>query len=440
MMEATATELNKTYVDPNDGVLDPSLIEKSLIERMPKPTGWRLLILPYRGKGKTEGGILLPDKIVEEGQISTQVGYVLKAGSLAYKDTEKFPTGPWCEEKDWVMFARYAGSRFKIDGGEVQILNDDEILAKIMDLKTFYIINEVIMSGKEAQAELDLDLGEEEGPDVEVTVDKPAETVDAEVDANETNETEDEFKKSENQTQKVNRLTKKCARLKKMLMKRFLCKAKEQENQQLAQKLNQMGTSYVDQYSSRVESDMAQTETALRNAMEIGDTEAAVAAQRKMTQLAVEADRASQAKAANEKRQKQAPAPSMAQQTAPQAPARPDPKAESWAQRNDWFGEDSAMTYAAFGIHKELVEQEGIDPKSDEYYDSLDRRMKEEFPHKFKEGSQSKRPAQTVASVNRSSGNSGRSSGTKVRLTQRQVAMAKKLGVSLEQYAKYVKE
>lgn len=298
------------------------------------------------------------------------------------------------------------------------------------------------MSGKEAQAELDLDLGEEEGPDVEVTVDKPAETADVEVDANETNETEDEFKKSENQTQKrINRLTKKMREAEKNADEALrFAKQKEQENQQLTQKLNQMDTSYVDQYSSRVESDMAQTEAALRNAMEIGDTEAVVAAQRKMTQLAVEADRASQAKAANEKRQKQAPAPSMAQQTAPQAPARPDPKAESWAQRNDWFGEDSAMTYAAFGIHKELVEQEGIDPKSDEYYDSLDRRMKEEFPHKFKEGSQSKRPAQTVASVNRSSGNSGRSSGTKVRLTQRQVAMAKKLGVSLEQYAKYVKE
>ena len=301
------------------------------------------------------------------------------------------------------------------------------------------------MSGKEAQADLDLDLGEEEGPDVEVTVDKPAETADVEVDANETNETnetEDEFKKSENQTQKrINRLTKKMREAEKNADEALrFAKQKEQENQQLAQKLNQMDTSYVDQYSSRVESDMAQTEAALRNAMEIGDTEAAVAAQRKMTQLAVEADRASQAKAANEKRQKQAPAPSMAQQTAPQAPARPDPKAESWAQRNDWFGEDSAMTYAAFGIHKELVEQEGIDQKSDEYYDTLDRRMKEEFPHKFKDGSQSKRPAQTVASVNRSSGNSGRSSGTKVRLTQRQVAMAKKLGVSLEQYVKYVKE
>jgi len=299
------------------------------------------------------------------------------------------------------------------------------------------------MSGKEAQAELDLDLGEEEGPDVEVTVenDSPNEqTVQEAVDTT-SEDTEDEFKKSENQTQKrINRLTKKMREAEKNAEEatRF-AQIKAKENAELAQRLNQMDNSYVDQYSGRVESEMAQTEAALRNAMEIGDTEAAVAAQRKMTQLAVEADRAAQAKSANERRQKQPPSQPMAQQTVPQAPARPDPKAERWAQRNDWFGEDSAMTYAAFGIHKELVESEGIDPKSDEYYDTLDRRMKEEFPHKFKEGSQSKRPAQTVASVNRSSG-TGRSSGNKVRLTQRQVAMAKKLGVSLEQYAKYVKE
>ena len=132
-MQEVDTELKKKYVDPKDRVLDPSLIDKELIDRMPQPTGWRILILPYRGRGKTEGGILLPDKLVDESQISTQVGYVLKVGPLAYKDSEKFPAGPWCVEKDWVMFARYAGSRFKIDGGEVRILNDDEILAKIMD-------------------------------------------------------------------------------------------------------------------------------------------------------------------------------------------------------------------------------------------------------------------------------------------------------------------
>jgi co-chaperonin GroES (HSP10) len=121
------------YVEPQERVLDPSLADQSLIERMPSPTGWRLLILPYRGKGKTEGGLYLPDKVIEDNQISTQVGFVLKMGPMAYKDPEKFPSGPWCAEKDWVMFARYAGSRFKIDGGEVRILNDDEILAKIQE-------------------------------------------------------------------------------------------------------------------------------------------------------------------------------------------------------------------------------------------------------------------------------------------------------------------
>ena len=127
------TALDKMYVEPQERVLDPSLADQSLIDRMPSPTGWRLLILPYRGKGKTEGGLYLPDKVVEDTQISTQVGFVLKMGPMAYKDPEKFPSGPWCAEKDWVMFARYAGSRFKIDGGEVRILNDDEILAKIQE-------------------------------------------------------------------------------------------------------------------------------------------------------------------------------------------------------------------------------------------------------------------------------------------------------------------
>ena len=127
------TALDKMYVEPQERVLDPSLADQTLIDRMPSPTGWRLLILPYRGKGKTEGGLYLPDKVIEDNQISTQVGFVLKMGPMAYKDPEKFPSGPWCAEKDWVMFARYAGSRFKIDGGEVRILNDDEILAKIQE-------------------------------------------------------------------------------------------------------------------------------------------------------------------------------------------------------------------------------------------------------------------------------------------------------------------
>jgi chaperonin GroES len=123
--------LEEAYKEKTDKVLDPDQLGQSLLEKMPNPTGWRLLILPYKGKGKTESGIFLPDKVVEEQSVSTQVGYVLKVGALAYQDSGKFPNGPWCEKGDWVMFARYAGSRFKIDGGEVRILNDDEVLAKI---------------------------------------------------------------------------------------------------------------------------------------------------------------------------------------------------------------------------------------------------------------------------------------------------------------------
>ncbi len=132
-MASSAVDIKPAYINQNDLVLDPKLLNKSLLERMPKPTGWRLLVLPYKGKGKTEGGVLLPDKVIEENQVSTQVGYVLKMGPLAYKDKTKFETGPWCQEKDWVIFARYSGSRFKIDGGEVKILNDDEILATILN-------------------------------------------------------------------------------------------------------------------------------------------------------------------------------------------------------------------------------------------------------------------------------------------------------------------
>lgn len=132
-LEAAKAAVGSMYVAPQERVLDPSKADQSLIERMPSPTGWRMLILPYRGKAKTQGGVYLPDKVVDDGQLTTVVGYVMKQGPLCYKDADKFPDGPWCKTGDWVIFARYAGSRFKIEGGEVRILNDDEILAVISD-------------------------------------------------------------------------------------------------------------------------------------------------------------------------------------------------------------------------------------------------------------------------------------------------------------------
>ena len=99
--------------------------------KLPKPTGWRLLVLPFKMKEKTKGGLVLAETTLEKQQVASQVGLVMAMGPQCYKDKERYPEGPWCKEKDWVMFARYAGSRIKIEGGEMRLLNDDEVLATI---------------------------------------------------------------------------------------------------------------------------------------------------------------------------------------------------------------------------------------------------------------------------------------------------------------------
>ena len=297
---------------------------------------------------------------------------------------------------------------------------------------------------KEEQLDLEIDEQQEEAQDVEIPVQDQVENAETTV-VQEDEPAQDQFEEAKNKTEKrINRLTKKMRDHEKNADEALkFAQQKEKENQELRERLNKMDTSYLSEYTGRVDSQMAQAEATLKSAMELGDTEAAVAAQKQISQLAVQADRASQAKAAQEKKVEQAKAQPQAQvqpqAQQPVAPPPPDPKAQAWAERNDWFGNDSAMTYAAFGIHKELVEQDGVDPKTDEYYTELDRRMGEEFRHKFASKTQGKKLVQNVASASRSS--SGRSSGKKaVKLTARQVALAKKLGVPLEEYAKYVKE
>ena len=109
--------------------------EKTNLEKLPDPTGWRILVMPFRVKEKSEGGIIIAQETLDRARAAVQVGYVLKMGPLCYRGEEKYPTGPWCKEKDWVIFARYAGSRMEIEGGEIRMLNDDEILGTIEDPK-----------------------------------------------------------------------------------------------------------------------------------------------------------------------------------------------------------------------------------------------------------------------------------------------------------------
>ncbi len=124
------------YIDKSDKVLDPSLVTKNLKERLPQPTGWRLLVMPYMGKATTDGGIHIPDAVRDREALATVVAYVLKVGKLAYQDSTKFGEENdrnWCNEGDWVCIGRYAGSRFKLDVGEVRIINDDEVIATILE-------------------------------------------------------------------------------------------------------------------------------------------------------------------------------------------------------------------------------------------------------------------------------------------------------------------
>ena len=219
----------------------------------------------------------------------------------------------------------------------------------------------------------------------------------------------------------------------------------KQERDDLQTKFTRLDDGYVNEFSTRVKSELESAKASLKQAVSAGDVDAQVAANQALARLAIEQERINateEQRKLYEKSQENAgqvvqqPVQSNVQQ--PQA-AKPDPKAEAWAEKNEWFGKDEAMTYASFGIHKKLVEEEGYNPSSDEYYEEIDKRLRNEFPQKFNDGGEvqgSKQPVQTVASATRTT----RTGRKTVRLTPSQVAIAKKLGVPLEEYAKYVKE
>ena len=218
----------------------------------------------------------------------------------------------------------------------------------------------------------------------------------------------------------------------------------QKEAQEQAARSNQIDTGYVTEFADRVEAQMTQAKNELKQAMDLGDVDKQVEAQAKISRLSIEEERAASHKAQRERLQKEMQAqgvdpnqPQMPQQPMPRQPApprQPDPKAQEWAEKNEWFGTDEPMTLTSFSIHRKLME-EGFDPKSDSYYSEVDKRMRDTFPHKF---DKQVSPSQTVASANRAA--PGKARKGSVRLTPSQVAIAKKLGVPLSEYAKYVKE
>ena len=209
------------------------------------------------------------------------------------------------------------------------------------------------------------------------------------------------------------------------------------ENDSLKQRLDSLDKGYQQQFSDRVESQIDTAKRLLKEAHEGGDVDKIVDSQEALSNLTYE--KGTLARAQREVPERQQEPEQLSQ---PQAPPRPppDPKAESWASDNNWFGQEEVMTYAAFGVHRRLVEDEGFDPSSDAYYSELDNRMRSEFPHKFDRKTKSNGGSRKVASAEASASRNRSSGRRSVRLTPSQVAIAKRLNVPLEEYAKYVRD
>jgi len=212
----------------------------------------------------------------------------------------------------------------------------------------------------------------------------------------------------------------------------------KRDKEDLESKFSRLDKSYVSEFESRVKTNMKAAKQALKTAIESQDVDGQVTAQEQIATLTMDAARLNALKIAETSKPKEKDVKITPQQTRQQV--TPDPKAEDWAVKNTWFGNDSAMTYTAFDIHKKLVDEEGFDPKSNDYYNEVDKRIRLEFPHKFgkMEGTSTERekPSQNVASAKRSAFTGRRKT---VKLTPSQVAIAKRLGVPLEDYAKQLK-
>ncbi len=293
----------------------------------------------------------------------------------------------------------------------------------------------------EVATEIDLDKPaeqakpvEEEKVEVEQVEEKPVETKTEET----KDEKADELKTySEGVQKRIAKLTRKMREAERQKEEALaFAQSVKQERDSLQSRFVKADKSYVSEFETRVKSNMEAARSALRTAIEAGDVDAQVKAQEQMATLNADAVRLASLKSQQEtepKVEKQVNvSPSQAEQ-----PVRTDPKAEAWAARNSWFGNDTAMTYTAFDMHKTLVEKEGYDPQSDEYYEEIDKRLRVEFPNKFDKvadnTTERAKPAQTVASARRPA-NTGRRKT--VKLTPSQVAIAKRLGVPLEEYAK----
>ena len=296
-------------------------------------------------------------------------------------------------------------------------------------------VEEVEEEGQEIEIEEKVDDSKQE----EVVVDTKAPTEDKQAESDDLSEYSESVKK------RISKLTSKFREEERQRNEAIkFAESVKKQNEELKSRLDKLDNTYVGEFDTRVQSQSIAAKEAYRKAVEENDVDAMYEAQQNISRIAMEEARLNQIKRNREEEAERAKAngatfaPAQSNSEAP--PPRPDPKAEEWAKKNTWFGQDQTMTYAAFGLHKQLIEEEGFDATSDDYYNELDNRIRSEFPHKFQEAqkrSNSPRVASAGTTASKSSSPKGRRT---VKLTASQIAIAKRLNVPLEEYAKYVKE
>ena len=284
---------------------------------------------------------------------------------------------------------------------------------------------------------------EEEGQEIEIDAKEEEESNEVAVETKDKPKSEDADDLSEYSDSVKKRISKLTNRFREEERQRQAAveyaEAVKKQNEDLKTRIDKLDTTYVGEFDTRVQSQAIAAKEAYKKALEDGNPDAMYDAQQNISRIAMEEARLAQIKADREEKAK-APQVEAAAPPPAVAPPPPDPKASDWAKKNTWFGQDQTMTYAAFGLHKQLIEDEGFDATSDEYYTELDNRIRTEFPHKFQETpkrSNSPRVASAGTTASKSSSPKGRRT---VKLSASQIAIARRLNVPLEEYAKYVKE
>jgi hypothetical protein len=294
------------------------------------------------------------------------------------------------------------------------------------------------------QEDVKVEEAEEEGQEIELeTKEETTDEVTVETkDKEKSDDSDDLSEYSESVKKRISKLTNRFREEERQRQAAVeYAEAVKKQNEELKSRIDKLDTTYVGEFDTRLQSQSIAAKEAYKKALEEGNADAMYEAQQNISRIAMEEARLNQLKADREAKAKEIEQQPQTQQPQTQQPqVKPDPKAEDWAKKNTWFGQDQTMTYAAFGLHKQLIEDEGFDPNSDEYYNELDNRIRSEFPHKFQDA-QRKSSAPRVASAGTTASKSSSPKGRRtVKLTASQIAIAKRLNVPLEEYAKYVKE